>query len=284
MATLLYASETWTTYRRHVQALNRFHQQCLRQILGIKWQARTPDTDVLAMSGSSTIGARLMKNQMRWAGHLTRMKDCRLPKQLFFGELSNGSRAQHGPKKRFRDAIRVNLSHMKLGVKEFETACGDRGKWRSLVHTEAKSFEEGVIAQAKLKRTCRKRGDVPATPWDCSTCGRVLLTKAALVNHCKSHQPRQGIQLAVPSLPPAPTMNVCPVCAKSCRSAGGLKSHMKKHGEAASPTPALLPNQCHLCEKICKSLSGLQSHLRAHGRRMFENEDKEVENAAAIFC
>ena len=280
MGTLLYASETWTTYRRHVQALNRFHQQCLRQILGIEWQSRTPDTDVLAMCGSPTIGARLMKNQMRWAGHLARMQDCRLPKQLFFGELSNGSRARHGQKKRFRDVIRVNLSHMKLGVKDFESACGDRGKWRSLVHCGAKSFEEGVIAQAKLKRACRKRGDVPATPWVCSTCERVLLTKAALVNHCKSHQPRQGIQLTVPSLPPAPT-NVCPVCSKSCRSAGGLKLHMKKHGEAATPSPALLPNQCHLCKKICKTLSGLQSHLRAHERRM--NEDEYNNNVAAIF-
>jgi hypothetical protein len=58
---------------------------------------------------------------------------------------------------------------------------------------------------------------------------------------------------------------------------------MKKHGEAATPTPALLPNQCHLCEKICKSLSGLQSHLRAHGRRMIENKDKEVDETV-IFC
>ena len=70
MSTLLYASETWTTYQRHVRALDRFHQQCLRQILGIKWQSRTPDTDVLAMSGSTTITAKLMHNQMRWAGTL----------------------------------------------------------------------------------------------------------------------------------------------------------------------------------------------------------------------
>ena len=99
---------------------------------------------------------------MCWAGHLARMQDFRLHKLLFFGESSNGSRVQHGQKKRFRDVTRVNLSHMKLAVKEFETACGNRGKWRSLVHSGAKSFEEGVIAQAKLKHACRKRGDIPA--------------------------------------------------------------------------------------------------------------------------
>ena len=168
------------------------------------------------MSGSPTIGARLMKNQMHWAGHLSRMQDWTLLKHLFFGELSNGSRAQNGPKKRFQNTIRVNLRHIKLGAKESETVSyGDRGKWMSLVYSGTKRFKEGVIAKAKLKCTCQKRGDVCDTPWICSTCGRVLLlTKAAVVNHGKSHEPRQGIQLTVPSLPPAPTMNVCLVCAK----------------------------------------------------------------------
>ena len=42
----------------------------------------------------------------------------------------------------------------------------------------------GVVAQAKLKRTCLKREnvpDVPATPWVCLTYGSVLLSKGALV-------------------------------------------------------------------------------------------------------
>ena len=114
MGTLLYASETWTTYVRHVQALNRFHQQCLRQILGIEWQSRTPDTDVLAMCGSPTIGARLMTNQMRWAGHLARMQDGRLPKlpkQLFEGttwtkkEVSGCDQGQSKPHETWREEV-----------------------------------------------------------------------------------------------------------------------------------------------------------------------------------
>ena len=37
LTVLLFASETWTTYTRHLKQLERFHQQCLRKILGIKW-------------------------------------------------------------------------------------------------------------------------------------------------------------------------------------------------------------------------------------------------------
>ena len=41
---LLYACETWTIYRRHEKKLNRFHLNCLRKILRVKWQDRVPDT------------------------------------------------------------------------------------------------------------------------------------------------------------------------------------------------------------------------------------------------
>ena len=32
LTVLLYGSETWTTYRRHIRLLERFHQNCLRRI------------------------------------------------------------------------------------------------------------------------------------------------------------------------------------------------------------------------------------------------------------
>jgi len=270
MLTLLYASETWTTYQRHVNTLERFHQQCLRQILGIKWQSHTPDTDVLATSGSTTVAARLMRNQMRWAGHLVRMEDTRIPKQLFFGELRDGSRPQHKPKKRFRDSVNLNLKRMQVPLKNFEAECADRSKWRNSVYVGAKRLEDDTVAQAKLRRACRKHEAVPATQWNCDICGRVLLSKAGLVNHLKSHQPRETMTIPLPA---APTVSVatpslsCTVCGKTCKSAGGLKLHMKVHGGVIPTASApISPLSCHLCHKQCKSLAGLKSHLRAHGR------------------
>ena len=37
LTTLLYGSESWVTYRNHLNLLERFHQRCLRTILNIHW-------------------------------------------------------------------------------------------------------------------------------------------------------------------------------------------------------------------------------------------------------
>jgi len=37
LSTLLYGSESWTTYTRQERRLNTFHMRCLRRLLGLKW-------------------------------------------------------------------------------------------------------------------------------------------------------------------------------------------------------------------------------------------------------
>ena len=267
MTSLLYASETWTTYQRHVKPLERFHQRCLRRVLGIKWQSHTPDTEVLSMADTLSVSARLMGNQMRWAGHLIRMDDSRLPKQLFFGELSVGTRPHHKPRMRFRDQVKTNLKRMKISPESWEQTCADRDKWKQSIFQGVKTFEGENVARAELRRACRKFEAVPDTPWSCNVCGRVLLSKAGLVNHMKSHQPRPtSTRIAPPASVPA-TSTVCEVCGKVCKSPGGLKRHMKIHGDV-TPSAATLESSltCNICSLHCRSLAGLKSHLRKHER------------------
>ena len=93
LTVLLYACESWTVYNRHARKLNHFHTKCLRIILSIKWQDMVPDIEVLTRAGIPSIHLLLQKAQVRWAGHVARMSDDRLPKQLFYGELCYGKRS-----------------------------------------------------------------------------------------------------------------------------------------------------------------------------------------------
>ena len=82
LSTLLYSSESWTSYAAQERRLNTFHLRCLRRILGIKWQDRIPNTDVLEQAGLPTIFTLLSQRRLRWLGHVRRMKDGRIPKDL----------------------------------------------------------------------------------------------------------------------------------------------------------------------------------------------------------
>ena len=62
----------------------------LRTILNIKWQDRVSNLRVLDMAESTSMEAMILKSRLRWAGHVIRMEDNILPKQLMFGELASG--------------------------------------------------------------------------------------------------------------------------------------------------------------------------------------------------
>ena len=103
-----------TTYSRHLKSLEKYHQRCLRCIRNIKWQDRRTNSSVLEEANVTSIESILIKNQLRWAGHIVRMPTSRLPKKIFYGELCNGKRNQGGQRKRFKD---------NLNQKKPETMC-----------------------------------------------------------------------------------------------------------------------------------------------------------------
>jgi len=54
---------------------------------------------MLDRAKQGNIEAMILKAQLRWIGHVTRMDGCRLPPQIVYGELDKGTRSQGRPKK-----------------------------------------------------------------------------------------------------------------------------------------------------------------------------------------
>ena len=90
ISTLLYGSEAWTTYVKHEQKLNSFHLRSLRRILGINWSDKVPNAKVLERAGLPTMYTLLRTRRLRWLGHVRRMEDGRIPKDILYGELASG--------------------------------------------------------------------------------------------------------------------------------------------------------------------------------------------------
>ena len=126
LTTLLYGWEAWTVYRRHEKQLQQFHTQCLCRILNIRWNDFVPDTEVLEGANLSSVITMMRRAQIRWAGHVSRMADSRIPKQLFYGQLKNGERKIGAPRKRYKDYFKSNLKDFNINVKAWEKAASDR--------------------------------------------------------------------------------------------------------------------------------------------------------------
>ena len=108
LTALLFASETWTLYSRHEKVLNRFHINSIKKLLRITWQN---------MLSVQTI---LRTNQLRWAGHVARMDDGRLPKQVLYCEFTDGERNVGRQKKRFKATFKASMKDFGIDPDSWE--------------------------------------------------------------------------------------------------------------------------------------------------------------------
>ena len=190
LSSLLYGCETWTWYRRHIRLLERFHMRSLRSILGIKWHDKITNLEVLEDAGTTSIEAMILKAQLRWTGHVIRMEDSRIPKQLLYGELCQGKRKQGGPVKRFKDCVKANIAHAGLCPKQLEEAAQDRCGWRELIRVAHTNFEERRqqrITEARARRKAPRDTSVHSEQFCCPHCRRACRSRIGLQSHLRVH-------------------------------------------------------------------------------------------------
>ena len=168
LPSLLYGCETWTVYARHAKKLNSFHMRCLRSILRIKWEDKVPDTEVLEKAKAESVFSLLKRAQLRWAGHVFRMEDSRIPKQLLYSELADGSRKRGRPKLRYKDTLKASLKDCHIDPETWEQSASDRPAWRHQVWKGANSYEKHRIAKKKEQRRRRKERESNVAHPPCS--------------------------------------------------------------------------------------------------------------------
>ena len=111
-----------------------------------------PNTEVLRLCGISGIETVLLTAQFHWVGHVIRMDDNRIPKQIFFGQLSLGKRPQCGPLRCYKHTVKVNMKRCGLQPKTLTTAVLDRAQWRTTCQSAIQSFEKTRVAELERKR------------------------------------------------------------------------------------------------------------------------------------
>ena len=170
------------------------------------------------------IEALLIRNQCRWAGHVLRMDDERIPKTLLFGQIQDAPCRTGRPLLRYKDKLKSNFKALSLDINTWEVKAINRDTWRSLFYDKLNNFELNRLQQNnELAALAKVRKSQPHIgPWfSCSQCSFESRSKAGLASHTRKHQ--RTAEAA------DETNLTCTACNKTCKSKGGLKLHMKTH-------------------------------------------------------
>lgn len=186
ISTLLYGCETWTMYRRDIKKLERFHQHKLRTIMNIRWEDYITNVSVLEKAQLCSIEAFIIRHRLRWTGHIQRMNNSRLPRQILYSELSTGKRPRGAPLKRYKDQLKKTMLCTSINPNTWHTLAEDRSSWRKGISSGVKHFEEERRRhekEARERRKLRQAQPHPPPSIRCNVCGRMFHARIGLQSH-----------------------------------------------------------------------------------------------------
>ena len=141
-------------------------------------------SDVATVDNMSSIEANLTASQLRWTGHVTRMSSDRLPKAMFYGELSSGKRLRGGQRLRYKDVLKRHLKTTHIPVNTWKTIAHDKQKWRRTIR-QGKIHTEEKLTQKYQHEHNRQHGLLGASipTVFCDDCARGFVAQIGLNSH-----------------------------------------------------------------------------------------------------
>ncbi len=137
---VLYGCETWSLKLREEQRLRVFENRVLRGIFGPKrdrlrgeWR-KLHNEEYNDLYCSPSIVWVIKSRRLRWAGHVSRMKEGRGVHKVLVGK-PEGKIPLWRPRCRWEDSIKMDLEEVGIGCGDWIELAHDRDRWRALVST-----------------------------------------------------------------------------------------------------------------------------------------------------
>ena len=133
-STLLYGSESWTLDSRDKSRLQAAEMKFLRRSIGKTKRDKIRNTRIREEVKTDSLEQRIERNQLRWYGHLNRMQEKRIPKQIFEcrqqGKLPRGR-----PRKMWSEVITEVVEKREWKMKDAKRMSENRERWRKFVYS-----------------------------------------------------------------------------------------------------------------------------------------------------
>jgi hypothetical protein len=133
LPTATYGCEAWKVTVAVTRKLDVFHQRCLRRILRITYLDRITNREVLHRSGMRRLSTIIAERRLRFAGHVLRMDQHRVPKIAFYWKPPGATLTRGRPKTNWRSTFVNDLKQIGITWEQAEKIAADRAQWRTLV-------------------------------------------------------------------------------------------------------------------------------------------------------
>lgn len=131
--TLLYGHESLTLNNERRARLKACEMSFIRAALGVSLREEIRNSDLREQFGIKIpLLYRLEQSQLKWYGHVLRMTENRLPKQILESKME-GKRPVGRPRKRWQSSICEILKRLGVSEEEAKAVARDRLQWRKLI-------------------------------------------------------------------------------------------------------------------------------------------------------
>ncbi|TWW56000.1 hypothetical protein D4764_09G0010500 [Takifugu flavidus] len=133
------------------------HTKVQVRILGVTWKDMVTHTAILERAQLPSMYSLLRQRRLRWLGHVCRMDDGHIPKDILFAELSSGKRQKGRPQLRYKDVCKQDLKSFNISLDIWEVTAQDRLKWQKALRTGLLNNENTLAKHHETKRIKRKQ-------------------------------------------------------------------------------------------------------------------------------
>ena len=132
---LLYGSESWVVLEKDASLLRIFERKVLRTIFGPINEngvfRRRYNHELEAIYGKPDIISDIKRNRLRWLGHIVRMKEGRVTRNLFMKKPPFGTRSAGRQRLTWEESVNMNLN--RLNVVTWLLQARDRKTWGKIL-------------------------------------------------------------------------------------------------------------------------------------------------------
>ena len=134
---LLYAGETWTMTAPDYDRLDAFDGQCLRKIIGIRWQDLVTNVNLRRRTQQPLASLTMKAHRLSLFGHNSRLPPTSDTRMVFAGALAP-PREWKRPRGRLRNTwlstIKGDIVPLNIGLFSAVQKAQDREGWISITH------------------------------------------------------------------------------------------------------------------------------------------------------